>query len=146
MIEDEIRSQEKEDYQIGMSRAVTFLSDFKAFINKGNVVDLAVAVIIAGAFGKVVNSTVQLIMTNILEPSLEAANVKSVAQLPGGDIIVSTINFIVIAFVCFIVVRAVEKMKRKEQVAESKTPDPQVVLASAITRLTEVMEERSTKS
>ena len=129
-----------------MSRAVTFLSDFKAFINKGNVVDLAVAVIIAGAFGKVVNSTVQLIMTNILEPSLEAANVKSVAQLPGGDIIVSTINFIVIAFVCFIVVRAVEKMKRREQVAESKTPDPQVVLASAITRLTEVMEERSTKS
>ena len=129
-----------------MSRAVTFLSDFKAFINKGNVVDLAVAVIIAGAFGKVVNSTVQLIMTNILEPSLEAANVKSLTQLPGGDIIVSTINFIVIAFVCFIVVRAVEKMKRKEQVAESKTPDPQVVLASAITRLTEVMEERSTKS
>ena len=129
-----------------MSRAVTFLSDFKAFINKGNVVDLAVAVIIAGAFGKVVNSTVQLIMTNILEPSLEAANVTSLAQLPGGDIIVSTINFIVIAFVCFIVVRAVEKMKRKEQVAESKTPDPQVVLASAITRLTEVMEERSTKS
>ena len=59
-----------------MSRAVTFLSDFKAFINKGNVVDLAVAVIIAGAFGKVVSSTVQLIMTNILEPSLEAANVK----------------------------------------------------------------------
>ena len=37
-------------------------------------------------------------------------------------------------------------MKRKEQVAESKTPEPQVVLASAITRLTEVMEERSTKS
>lgn len=146
MIEDGIRSYEKEDYQISMSRAVTFLSDFKAFINKGNVVDLAVAVIIAGAFGKVVNSTVQLIMTNILEPSLEAANVKSLAQLPGGDIIVSTINFIVIAFVCFIVVRAVEKMKRKEQVAESKTPDPQVVLASAITRLTEVMEERSTKS
>ena len=129
-----------------MSKAVKFLSDFKAFINKGNVVDLAVAVIIAGAFGKVVNSTVQLIMTNILEQSLEAANVRSVAQLPGGDIIVSTINFIVIAFVCFIVVRAVEKMKRKEQVAESKTPDPQVVLASAITRLTEVMEERSTKS
>ena len=139
-------AKKKKDYQISMSRAVTFLSDFKAVINKGNVVDLAVAVIIAGAFGKVVSSTVQLIMTNILEPSLEAANVKSVAELPGGDIIVSTIHFIVIAFVCFIVVRAVEKMKRKEQVAESKTPDPQVVLASAITRLTEVMEERSTKS
>ncbi len=81
-----------------MAKRTTFLSDFKAFINKGNVVDLAVAVIIAGAFGKVVNATVKLIMTNALEPALEKANVQSLAQLPGGEIIVATINFIVIAF------------------------------------------------
>lgn len=67
-----------------MAKRTTFLSDFKAFINKGNVVDLAVAVIIAGAFGKVVNATVKLIMTNALEPALEKANVQSLAQLPGG--------------------------------------------------------------
>ena len=126
-----------------MAKRTTVLSDFKAFINKGNVVDLAVAVIIAGAFGKVVNATVKLIMTNALEPVLEKANVQSLAQLPGGEIIVTTINFIVIALACFIVVRIVEKMKRKEEVVESSKPDPQAQLASAITRLTEVMEERS---
>ena len=126
-----------------MARKSTFLSDFKAFINKGNVVDLAVAVIIAGAFGKVVNALVRLIMTNALEPALERANVQSLSQLPGGEIIVAVINFVVIAFVCFVVVRIVEKMKRKEEVIETSKPDPQIQLTSAITRLTEVMEERS---
>ena len=126
-----------------MARKSTFLSDFKAFINKGNVVDLAVAVIIAGAFGKVVNALVRLIMTNALEPALERANVQSLSQLPGGEIIVAAINFVVIAFVCFVVVRIVEKMKRKEEVIETSKPDPQIQLTPAITRLTEVMEERS---
>ena len=133
----------RRDDHVTMAKRTTVLSDFKAFINKGNVVDLAVAVIIAGAFGKVVNATVKLIMTNALEPALEKANVQSLAQLPGGEIIVTTINFIVIALACFIVVRIVEKMKRKEEVVESSKPDPQAQLASAITRLTEVMEERS---
>ena len=126
-----------------MAKRSTFLSDFKAFINKGNVVDLAVAVIIAGAFGKVVNALVRLIMTNALEPALERANVQSLSQLPGGEIIVAAINFVVIAFVCFVVVRMVEKIKRKEEVIEVSKPDPQIQLTSAITRLTEVMEERS---
>ena len=126
-----------------MAKRSTFLSDFKAFINKGNVVDLAVAVIIAGAFGKVVNALVRLIMTNALEPALERANVQSLSQLPGGEIIVAAINFVVIAFVCFVVVRMVEKIKRKEEVIEASKPDPKIQLTSAITRLTEVMEERS---
>ena len=94
-----------------MAKKNSFFSDFKSFINKGNVVDLAVAVIIAGAFGKVVDSTVKLIMNNALEPALEKANVQSLAQLPGGEILVASINFIVIAFVCFIVVKIVEKTK-----------------------------------
>lgn len=129
-----------------MPRKITFFSDFKAFINKGNVVDLAVAVIIAGAFGKVVNATVQLIMTKALEPALKEANVQSLAQLPGGEIVVAAINFVIIALVCFIVVRTVEKMKRKKEVIETSKPDPQVELTSAITRLTEVMESFSNKN
>ena len=129
-----------------MPKKITFFSDFRAFINKGNVVDLAVAVIIAGAFGKVVNSTVQLIMTNALEPALKKANVQSLAQLPGGEIIVATINFVVIAFVCFLMVRTVEKMKRKKEIIEASKPDPQAQLTSAITRLTEVMESYNNKS
>ena len=135
-------ARQQTDNHLSMARKSTFFADFKAFINKGNVVDLAVAVIIAGAFGKVVDSTVRLIMTNALEPALKKANVDSLAQLPGGSIIVASINFIVIAFVCFVVVRIVEKMKRKEEVVNTSKPDPQVQLTSAITRLTEVMEQR----
>ena len=54
-----------------MARKLGLFSDFKAFINKGNVVDLAIAVVIAGAFGKVVGSVVTLITTNALEPALK---------------------------------------------------------------------------
>ncbi len=126
-----------------MPRKNTFFADFKAFINKGNVVDLAVAVIIAGAFGKVVDSIVKLVMTNALEPALKQANVESLAQLPGGAVIIALINFIVIAFVCFIVVRIVERMKRKEEAANAEKPDPQLQLTAAITHLTEVMEQHS---
>ena len=126
-----------------MPRKNTFFADFKAFINKGNVVDLAVAVIIAGAFGKVVDSIVKLVMTNALEPALKQANVESLAQLPGGAVIIALINFIVIAFVCFIVVRIVERMKRKEEAANANKPDPQLQLTTAITHLTEVMEQHS---
>ena len=134
------------DHQFSMTRKSTFISDFKTFINKGNVVDLAVAVIIAGAFGKVVNALVSLIMSNALEPALKGANVQSLSQLPGGEIIVAAINFIVIALVCFILVRIVEKMKRQKEVVETSKPNPQIQLTSAITRLTEVMEEHSSRN
>ena len=109
-------------------------------------VDLAVAVIIAGAFGKVVNALVSLIMSNALEPALKGANVQSLSQLPGGEIIVAAINFIVIALVCFILVRIVEKMKRQKEVVETSKPDPQIQLTSAITRLTEVLEEHLSRN
>ena len=85
-------------------------------------------------------------MTNALEPALKEANVQSLAQLPGGEIIVAAINFVVIAFVCFLMVRTVEKMKRKKEIIETSKPDPQVQLTSAITRLTEVMESYNNKS
>lgn len=67
-----------------MARRSSFLRDFKAFLERGNVVDLAVAVVIGGAFGKVVDAVVTLLMTHLLEPSLKAANVAAVAALPGG--------------------------------------------------------------
>ena len=54
-----------------MKRRSTFLSDFKAFVGKGNVVDLAVAVVIGGAFGNVVDAVVSLVMTSLLAPSAD---------------------------------------------------------------------------
>ncbi len=123
--------------------ATSFLSDFKAFINKGNVVDLAVAVVIGGAFGKVVDAIVSLVMTNLLEPALKAAQVDSISAWPAGTVIVALINFLVIAFVVFLIVRAIEAMKRQEEIkAADAGPDPQAELAAAANRLAEALDRR----
>ena len=123
-----------------MSRTRSFLKDFKDFVNKGNVVDLAVAVIIAGAFGKVVDAVVSLVIGNLLQPALKAANVSSLASLPAGVVLVALINFIVIAFVVFLIVRAIESMQRAEEAVAP--PDPQAQLASAVTRLCDALDRR----
>jgi large conductance mechanosensitive channel len=124
--------------------ATSFLGDFKAFINKGNVVDLAVAVVIGGAFGKVVDAIVSLVMTSLLEPALKAAQVNSISAWPAGAVIVALINFLVIAFVVFLIVRAIEAMKRQEEIkAADAGPDPQTELAAAANRLAEALDRRA---
>ena len=125
-----------------MARKFGLFSDFKVFINKGNVVDLAIAVVIAGAFGKVVSSVVTLLMTNALEPALKAAKVDSINSWPAGSVIVAIINFLVIAFVCFLIVKTIEATKRKQEVVVATKPDPQAQLTSAITRLTDALERK----
>ncbi len=121
-------------------RRPSLLSDFKDFINKGNVVDLAVAVVIGGAFGKVVDAVVSLVMTSALEPALKAANVDSINAWPAGAVIVALINFLVIAFVVFLIVRAIEAAKRKEEAVAP--PDTQAMLASAVTRLVDALDRK----
>ena len=123
-----------------MKRRSNFLTDFKDFVNKGNVVDLAVAVVIGGAFGKVVDAVVSLVMTSLLAPALKAANVSAISAWPAGAVIVALINFIVIAFVVFLIVRGLEAMKRGERPLSA--PDPQAQLAAAATRLAEALERR----
>ena len=125
-----------------MTRKFGLFADFKAFINKGNVVDLAIAVVIAGAFGKVVDSIVTLLTTNALEPALKAAKVDSINAWPAGNMLVAIINFLVIAFVCFLIVKSIEATKRKQEVVAEIKPDPQAQLASAITRLTDALERK----
>ena len=124
-----------------MKRRSNFLTDFKDFVNKGNVVDFAVAVVIGGAFGKVVDAVVSLVMTSLLAPALKAANVSAISAWPAGAVIVALINFIVIAFVVFLIVRGIEAMKRGERPI-SAAPDPQAQLAAAATRLAEALERR----
>ena len=125
-----------------MKRRSNFLTDFKDFVNKGNVVDLAVAVVIGGAFGKVVDAVVGLVMTSLLAPALKAANVSAISAWPAGAVIVALINFIVIAFVVFLIVRGIEAMKRGERPISAPAPDPQAQLAAAAIRLAEALERR----
>lgn len=123
-----------------MSRTRSFLVDFKDFINKGNVVDLAVAVVIGGAFGKVVDAVVSLVMGSLLQPALKAANVAAIADWPAGAVLVALINFVVIAFVVFLIVRAIEGLRRSEKAVAG--PDTQSQLASAVTRLADALDNR----
>ena len=125
-----------------MLHRTSFFKDFQTFISKGNVVDLAIAVIIARAFGEIVSSVVTLITTKILEPALKAAQAETINSWPAGSLIVAVINFMIIALVCFIIVRAFENLKRKEEAIKEEQPDPNTQLASAVTRLSDLLEKK----
>lgn len=129
-----------------------FLADFQKFLMQGNVIDLAVAVIIGTAFSKIVTSLVEDIITPlILNPALRAAQVDSLQNLSYqgikyGVFLASVINFLVIAFSIFVLIRAFEKAKRRfsrQEAIEEAAPDPlidsQARLTSAIERLTSRM-------
>lgn len=105
------------------------LKEFKAFILRGNVVDLAVGVIIGGAFGAIVNSLVADIITPILlQPALKAAGAEDIAAWkPGGllvgKFIAAVISFIVIAFVLFLIIKLMNSARKKEE-AKPAAPAP----------------------
>jgi large conductance mechanosensitive channel len=97
------------------------LKEFKNFVMRGNVVDLAIGVIIGGAFGAIVNSLVADIITTILlQPALKAAGAEDIASWKPGGLLVgkfvaSVISFLIIAFVLFLIVKGMNAAKKKEE-------------------------------
>ena len=135
----------------------SFWSDFKKFLMRGNVVDLAVAVVIGTAFAKIVDSLVTDVITPaLIGPAMRAANVDRLENFVVGDgikigvFLAAIINFVIIAFVLFLIIRAFEKAKRlfsrQRAVEEAAAADPTLVsqerLIGAIERLTATMEHR----
>ena len=109
------------------------LKELKDFLLRGNVVDLAVGVIIATAFGAIINSFVNDIITPLLlKPALEAANVQNIAELAWngvtyGKFLSAVINFVVIGTVLFFMIKAIEKaqnLRKKEEVVEEGPAAP----------------------
>lgn len=120
---------------------MAFLNDFKAFVMKGNIIDLAVAVIIGAAFGKIVTSLVDDIIMPIVGlllggidfskqffaldgnsyESLEAAKEAGAATLTYGNFIQVIINFLIIAFSIFLILKAYERTKKKKE-ADAAAP------------------------
>ncbi|MFS9097780.1 large conductance mechanosensitive channel protein MscL [Streptococcus infantis] len=109
------------------------LKELKDFLLRGNVVDLAVGVIIATAFGAIINSFVNDIITPLLlNPALEAANVQNIAELAWngvtyGKFLSAVINFVVIGTVLFFMIKAIEKAQnlcKKEEVVEEAPAGP----------------------
>ena len=105
--------------------------DFKAFAMKGNVIDLAVAVVIGAAFGKIVTSLVENIimpLVGMLTGGIDLTNEWKFgpgdAQISLGIFVQSIIDFVIIAFAIFMALRLITKINRKkEEVVEEPTPE-----------------------
>lgn len=114
------------------------LKELKAFLFRGNIVDLAVAVVIGGAFGAIIKSFVEDIITPlILNPALEAANVKNIADLAWngvkyGSFLSAIINFLIIGTAMFFVVKAAEKAMPKKVKEEAPAGPTQEELLAEI--------------
>jgi len=122
-----------------------FISEFKQFAVRGNVVDLAVAVIIGGAFGKIVDSLVKDIVMPLVGrlvggvdfrhlyfnlgseeyPTLEAAETAGAPLMKYGAFINTTIDFLIIAFAIFVAVKAINRLKRAEPPPPPPAPAPE---------------------
>jgi large conductance mechanosensitive channel len=114
-----------------------FISEFKAFAMRGNVVDLAVAVVIGGAFGKIVSSLVDNIFMPLIGVILGGVDFTGYAFPVGdaaityGKFIQAVIDFVIIAFVIFLVVKAMSKVQKKEEAAPAE-PSEEVKLLREI--------------
>ena len=116
---------------------VKMLDEFKAFAIKGNAVDLAVGVVIGAAFGKIVSSFVSDIITPVIGLLTggidfsdkvivlkEAVGEAAAVTLNYGSLITNIIDFIIISWVIFLVVKAMNNLKKKEEESPSEPPKP----------------------
>ena len=133
------------------------LQEFKEFINKGNAIDLAVGVVIGAAFGKIVDSLVKDIIMPIVGAifggldfsnyfimlksppagysgpmTYEALTKAGVPLFAYGNFITVAINFIILAFIIFLMVRAINRLKRKEPPPAPAAPPEEVMLLREI--------------
>ncbi len=105
------------------------LKEFKEFAMKGNIVDLAVAVIIGGAFGKIVTALTSSLIMPIIAMILGKGGISEVSftvgstVFPVGIFLQAVVDFILIAFVLFLIIRAMNAMKKNEEVAPEATPE-----------------------
>jgi large conductance mechanosensitive channel len=150
-----------------------FIADFKKFLMQGNVIDLATAVVIGGAFGKIVTAFVEKLfmpLIGLITPggdwkswmiplggTMKVANPDKAGEMMEvarglyfGEIIGEIINFVAIAFVVFMVIRALENAKkrfaRQQAVAATEAPSAEALLqermANTLDRLADSLERR----
>ncbi len=113
------------------------MSEFKEFAMKGNVMDMAVGIIIGGAFGKIVSSFVNDVLMPPLGSLLggvdfkdlvyvwqEAAGDVPAVTVKYGNFIQTALDFLIIAFAIFMMVKAMNSMKKKEEEAPAEPPKP----------------------
>ena len=116
---------------------MSMMSEFKSFAMRGNVIDMAVGIVIGGAFGKIVSSFVSDVLMppiGIMMGGVDFGDLAVVLQEASGDVAAVTLNygsfiqtvvdFLIIAFAIFMVVKAMNNMKKKEEEAPAAPPKP----------------------
>ena len=123
---------------------MSFVSEFKEFAMKGNVVDLAVGVVIGGAFGKIVNSLVADVIMPPIGKAIGGVNFADLALSFGsgpdgkdvllkyGAFMQTVFEFLIVAFALFMVIKAMNKMKRPAPAAAPPPPPASEVLLGEI--------------
>lgn len=124
-----------------------FINEFREFAVRGNVVDLAIGIIIGGAFGKIVSSLVADVVMppiGLIVGGVDFSNLKITLKdavsekipavtLNYGQFLQSVVDFTIVAFAVFLLVKAINAMKRKEQAAPAATaPSKQEILLAEI--------------
>jgi large conductance mechanosensitive channel len=135
---------------------VTFFKEFREFIARGNVIDLAVAVIIGGAFGKIVTSFVdQVVMPPIglLLGRVDFKQLKWVLQAPDparklsevaigyGDFLNTVLQFVIVAFVVFVMVKVLNSVRR-QQASEPQPPAPPTPTEALLAEIRDLLKAR----
>lgn len=103
------------------------MKEFKEFAMRGNVIDLAVGVIIGGAFGKIVGSFVNDVVMPLINPLIPGGDWKTIEVGPGvklGAFLGNILDFVIIAFVIFLMIKAINASKKKEEVVPAAPPEP----------------------
>jgi len=123
--------------------------EFRDFINRGNVIDLAVAVIIGGAFGAIIASLVDDIIMPIIGVLLGGVDFTSLsiqvgdAMINYGNFIQATVIFVIIAFVLFLVVRGYNRMQKAEAEAEPEAPPEPSPEEALLTEIRDILKSQS---
>ena len=116
---------------------MSMMGEFKAFAMRGNVVDMAVGIVIGGAFGKIVSSFVADVLmpplgmllgdVNFADLSItlkKASEEAAAVTLNYGKFIQTVLDFVIIAFAIFLVIKGMNSLKKKEEEAPAKPPAP----------------------
>jgi large conductance mechanosensitive channel len=124
---------------------MSFIKEFKEFAVKGNVIDMAVGIIIGSAFGKIVNSVINDLIMPLVAGILGAPDFSNLyvplrsdvpkgvaladAQAIGpvfayGNFITEVLNFVILAFAIFMMVKAINRLKKKQEEAPAAAPEP----------------------
>ena len=109
---------------------MSMIDEFKQFAMKGNVVDLAVGVIIGGAFGKIVSSLVEDVVMPLVGTLMGGLNFTGLAVKVGeatikyGKFVQTLLDFLIIAWAIFLAVKVINKLKKEEAAAPAAPPEP----------------------